>query len=255
MPRQLTICFLSGTPALRKRVAESMRKSWQLVELTDGRLGFDAATFDGVPDCPQNPSADIRVGFKNGDGHWSYVGVESRLHNPSMNFGGFIEEPPEQAEFDRIVGHEFGHALGLEHEHQSPNVKGKCKWNFDYIFKNYSWKNEAEMHHNMDALQDYITGDKHAYVFSTYDKRSLMHYFYKPAAFVEGSKDPCYIKAENRVPSAQDKDAMRVAYGPDIVAAQARTKGMVPDVIRAFPGAEYGKVRDLLNLKSTLLSQ
>src|SRR5437762_1254536 len=51
VPRKLTICFHSGSTAVRKRVANSMRRVWPLATLTEGRLDFDTAAFDSTPDC------------------------------------------------------------------------------------------------------------------------------------------------------------------------------------------------------------
>ena len=51
-----------------------------------------------------------------------------------MNFSGFDIAPPPDSEFARIVIHEFGHALGLEHEHQSPfsSCENEFKWDVIY---------------------------------------------------------------------------------------------------------------------------
>lgn len=59
-------------------------------------------------------------------GSWSYIGTDA-LHLPkesaSMNLG-FVDAA--------TVMHEFGHALGLIHEHQSP-FKGGYEWNKEEV--------------------------------------------------------------------------------------------------------------------------
>jgi hypothetical protein len=50
-----------------------------------------------------------------------------------------------------------------------------------------------------------------------------MHYYFKSGAFQDGERDPCYITENNNAPSDQDTDAIRVAYGPKLVDAQAKT--------------------------------
>ena len=253
IPRKLTICFLAGAQNLRKRVAAAAHRNWPLAELTEGRLDFDPSSLGNTPDCGEG-KADIRVAFDPQEGNFSYVGMESLVRYPSMNLGGLTETSPEPVEFDRIVGHEFGHALGLEHEHKSPGVK-KCEWNFDYISKNYKWKNEREMRSNFETLQDFLVGTRHAFIYSTPDKKSIMYYFFGPEGFINGTKSPCYIKAKNYGSSMLDRNALRIAYGPDAEATQGQMKGLVVDPMKAFPGAEYKGIRDLLNLKTTLLGQ
>lgn len=253
VPRKLTICFHSGSATLRKRVTELMRRIWPLGILTEGRLDFDQISFNDPPDCGQDPKADIRVDFKDGEGYQSYVGVESRLHNPSMNLQGFTETSPTGAEFDRLVGHETGHAIGLEHEHQSP-VAPKCNWNFDYIWKAYSWTSKEEMYDNFKKLQDYILRGSHAYIFSTYDPKSEMHYAFEEFAFNDYKKDPCFI-IQNDVPSDQDKNAIRVAYGSNVVATQTQMKSLLPDIAKSITADEFSKLQPLLKMKADLLNE
>ncbi len=45
---------------------------------------------------------------------------------PTMTFA-WLKDDNEDEEYERVVLHEFGHALGLDHEHQSPNAK--LRWN------------------------------------------------------------------------------------------------------------------------------
>src|SRR5206468_1791046 len=63
-------------------------------------------------------NAMVKVGFIKG-GSWSWIGRDV-LHNPfgeeTMNFGWF-DDNTSDAEFSRVVVHEFGHTLGFVHEH------------------------------------------------------------------------------------------------------------------------------------------
>jgi Astacin (Peptidase family M12A) len=254
VPRKLTVCFLGGTPALRKRVTDAMRRAWPILELTEGRLDFDATTFERTPDCsnPITNAENLRIAFVKGDGHWSYVGVESLQHVPSLNLDGFTENEPAQAEFDRIVGHETGHALGLEHEHQSPAAPD-CGWNFKYLSTAYVWKSDQQMTENFVKLTDFLQGNRHAYVFSSYDIASLMHYFFEPDAFLTGKNSPCYVLSQSYTPSDQDGNAIRVAYGRTAVRTQSVSKGAIPTIFNMFSDQKYIQLQYLLSLKQSLL--
>src|SRR5437868_14082357 len=51
---------------------------------------------------------------------------------PTMNYGWLRDNTPND-EYSRVVLHEFGHALGCVHEHQSP--KFTRKWNTAAVMK------------------------------------------------------------------------------------------------------------------------
>lgn len=64
-------------------------------------------------DVPRHRS-QLRVSFTPGDGNWSYVGNLNRTIAPSqktMNIENLSR---------RVICHEFGHAIGLQHEHLHP---------------------------------------------------------------------------------------------------------------------------------------
>ncbi|MEZ5848394.1 MAG: hypothetical protein R3C70_16730 [Geminicoccaceae bacterium] len=83
--------------------------------------------FDRVDDS-NDPAPDIRIKFDTSS-HSSQIGTDSRLKTEagdfSMEFSDFA--PPED-----VVLHEFGHALGLNHEHQNPEAG--IDWNKAEVF-------------------------------------------------------------------------------------------------------------------------
>ena len=71
--------------------------------------------------------------------------------------------------FRRTVLHEFGHALGFHHEHQSPEAN--ICWNQDSVFDICSDGDDRI------SCTNYLELKKpNKYIYSSYDRRSIMHY-------------------------------------------------------------------------------
>jgi hypothetical protein len=100
----LRVRFLDGTPARHTEVLAHAR-AW----CDHAALEFDQSdAYD----------AQLRVSFAPGRGNWSYVGKDAV--RPDI---GFAQASMNLADIDPgTVLHEFGHALGLEHEHQHPDT-------------------------------------------------------------------------------------------------------------------------------------
>lgn len=78
-------------------------------------------------DFVHNDKPDIRIAFDENDGSWSYIGKDAEtIHKskPTMNFGWLDEG---------VVLHEFGHAIGMIHEHENP--LGGIKWNKEAVYR------------------------------------------------------------------------------------------------------------------------
>ena len=157
----LRVRFIGGTPA-QQATAKTQALWWTAF----ANLHFD---FNNVAD------AEIRVGFDPSDGAWSYVGTDNSgipLNQPTMNLG-FLD--------GGTAGHEFGHAIGLAHEHQNP--AGGIEWNEAVVIQSLSgppnnW-NEAKIRHNvLDKYRaDQVQG-------TAFDPDSIMLYFF-PGSWVK----------------------------------------------------------------------
>jgi len=106
----ITVAFMSGDEKLKQRVRDVARR-WVAPGLANLRLVFN-----------DDPDPDVRIAFQQGDGSWSTVGAT--CHNvpkdkPTMNYG-WIDANSTEEDLRSVVLHEFGHALGLIHEHQNP---------------------------------------------------------------------------------------------------------------------------------------
>jgi hypothetical protein len=126
---EIRVRFLEGDASLKDRV-RTVAERWIAP-------GMAKLTFKWVESAP----ADIRIAFKQGNGSWSYLGTickqirdadESTMSDEelrrvvTMNYGWLTPQSSDD-ELRRVVLHEFGHALGLIHEHQNP--QGGIKWN------------------------------------------------------------------------------------------------------------------------------
>ena len=129
---------------------------------------------------PITENADVKIAFKwstNGKidtASWSYLGTQSQYksqNEPTMNFGWFDVNTTE-TELNRVILHEFGHLLGLIHEHQNP--AGNILWNKPAVYEYYrisqGWTT-AQVDTNIFTKYDETVTN-----YSVYDNTSIMHY-------------------------------------------------------------------------------
>ena len=151
----LRVRFMGGTAA-QQRVAREQAAWW--TEVANLNIAFDNA-----------PNAEFRIAFDANDGAWSYVGTDCRgipLNEPTMNLG-FLD--------GGTAAHEFGHAIGLAHEHQNP--AGGIQWNEAVVIRELAkspnfWDEQTTRH---NVLQRYTADQINGTVF---DPKSIMLYFF-----------------------------------------------------------------------------
>jgi serralysin len=135
----ISISFLDGTDA-QKALVRRFAVEW-ITNLANLRFSWEAP-----------PNTDIRISFKY-NGSWSVIGTTAKnipKNQPTMNFGWLTPDVSDE-EARRVILHEFGHALGLIHEHQSP--VNTIKWNKPAVIADLSgppnnW-DQATIDHNM----------------------------------------------------------------------------------------------------------
>lgn len=111
--------------------------------------------------------AEVRVTFDADDGAWSYVGTDNLnipLHAATLNLGW---------QDQGVILHEFGHMIGLSHEHQNPD--GGIEWNEAKVISDLAgapnfW-DEATVRHNV--LNKYSADQLHG---TEFDPNSVMLY-------------------------------------------------------------------------------
>ncbi|KAB8067057.1 Metalloprotease [Aspergillus leporis] len=159
--KQLHVRFLSGTEYVKEKV-RFFAQQWE----RHARIDF---IFD------DSPNAEIRVDFVPHAGSWSYLGrhnLQIPADQPTMNFGWFDENSTDE-EFSRTTLHEFGHALGLLHEHMSPAAN--IPWDRDKVYRYYmgppnNWT-RAQVDQNLFHRYDPSTAR-----YSRFDPYSIMLY-------------------------------------------------------------------------------
>ncbi len=155
----INVKFLSGSKALQEKV-KKLAKVWE---------SHANVKFNFVTSGPSN----IRVKLGTGEGHYSYIGTVSNLIPGSEQTMALDTQDLGQSDaaWQRTVQHEFGHAIGLLHEHSSP-VSG-IQWKKKKIYQHYAkmgWSKE-------DVDQQVFATYAVAYTNGTkYDSKSIMHY-------------------------------------------------------------------------------
>lgn len=242
--RHLEVCFIDGSDALHQVFVE-VSPRW----LDQTSLTFDFGSPPHYRSCVASHPSDIRVAFVPGDS-WSWIGTDSlkpeHLDNTSLNIAYADVPPPgspNRAQLEGTILHEVGHALGFEHEHQSPDAQ--CDQEFDWpkIYDIYGkasgWSKEM-IDFNFKAL---VASER---LWTTpYDQKSIMHYYFEPWMFKKGEASKCFV-GHNETLSETDKSLIRAAY-PVEVAAQDQ-------VFQDRADAASAKLADL-NLNSTQLSR
>lgn len=143
-------------------------------------------------------------------GSWSYLGSSNlriAADKPTMNFGWFNDNTPDD-EFSRTIIHEFGHALGCVHEHQSPAAT--IPWNRDAVYAYY------RIHDGWDKpevdAQIFFEWEAAEVQFTPFDPASIMEYPVPAELTING-----FSIGWNRVLSEGDKAFIREMYPKRIV--------------------------------------
>lgn len=238
--RTIRVAFRGGDESLHKQI-EVTAKEWsrhanitfQFRDKDDKFLKWSPGNF--------RFEADIRISFDypKQPGYWSLVGADSvnpevvAPDEPSMNFQSFDRQLPSH--WRSTVLHEFGHALGLEHEHQSPASKcvEEVRWDDDpgyvpttqpqsgtYIedgqnrfpgVRRYlsgppnNWTDEQ-----IDGALREITPSSNAKI-GTFDPDSIMIYHFPEWMYKSRAKSPCYVPERENL-STQDQTEIAETY-------------------------------------------
>jgi Astacin (Peptidase family M12A) len=215
---QLKICFFKDPDFARWHSSRSL-----VLKLYGEILVNTTLTAKDVGICGKQ-DADLRVVFKNTDGDWSDVGVEARkekLNMPTMGLNSLAKEGPT-ADAIGTTRHEILHSVGLEHEHQRPDID--CGFVSPFIIKrNLARDGEIwtipEIKNNFNKIKSYLSLCK-AYTkiskkcdyYTEFDKNSVMLYQLDKAYFKRGHYSECYIRNQNNELSDLDINTLKLTY-------------------------------------------
>jgi hypothetical protein len=130
----------------------------------------------------------VKISFDPDGGAWSLVGKDAiNQKGPTMNLGWFDVS---------TVLHEFGHVLGMIHEHQSPLGKS-IDWNQNEVFK---WARETQGWNEEETKKNILDKyNKNMINGSDFDPLSVMLYFF-PAKLTmnhRGTKQNLRLSADD----------------------------------------------------------
>jgi|GEM_PF-6104223 len=172
----LPVCFLDGNEKQRQCVRE-IAPEW-----TRGG-GANGIVFEFV----SGSSAAVKISFRPDQGYWSLVGnaakTDAVADRATLTLPNLSEDPTDEHTRFYVL-HEFGHVLGLLHEHEHPDAG--FQWNVDKIVDDLlhnEFKNRSRQ-----FVQDWVSQEITAVYSADYrcdktmafDQHSIMIYPIRP---------------------------------------------------------------------------
>lgn len=201
------------------------------------RRGFQAWKDLGIglefQEVDDRGEAEIRIGFMQGDGSWSYVGREIidlglSVNERTMNFGWDLTR--NEREIDTAI-HEIGHTMGFPHEHQNPNAG--IEWDEEAVYRALgrppnNWSRQKTFHNIIRKIDpDTVQG-------SSWDPDSIMHYPF-PAGLIRRPEE--YRNGIRPAGGLSERDRQWVlSFYPALEPAYPELEIFSPEFLSITPG-------------------
>jgi Matrixin len=157
----LKVRFLDGSPALQSKVEDAANR-W----LEYANLKFEFG---------DDKKAQLRVSFKQ-DGDWAFLakdGLDVPALQPNVNFGS-LTDTSSREDVEVVVLHEFGHVLGLQHEHSNP--ASTLKWDRPAVYKFFAAPPNYWSRVDVDQHVFAIWPPAYFPIHKVFDRQSIMMY-------------------------------------------------------------------------------
>lgn len=159
---KLSVSFLDGSEA-QKNLVKQYVPQWTTAQGAPVKFVFDNGSH-----------GHIRITF-NGNGNWSNIGRQARdvrVPLPTMSLED-VRAGSSETVARLVILHEFGHALGLRHEHQHP--ASGIAWNEEIVYADMAargWSRAKTKRNILDAFSvNYMCKGA-----QTFDPNSIMLY-------------------------------------------------------------------------------
>lgn len=234
----ISVCFFDGRQQARDRVAR-IAGNWSV----GTGIRFDFGPTGNRRTCDIAKPSNIRVSFL-GEGYSSYVGAVARQipsNRQTLNLAGMDRVGGFSAYEDGVVLHEFGHAIGFEHEHQSPISGCQEEFDWDILPLLLQWPID-QIKRNMQRLN--VSSNM---LYTAFDNKSIMLYSLDRRAFKNPDQAKCYIPAPNNNISSIDRKAAADVY-PSFASSGTQAPSAAPMTEPVGSPMAQSKLRELADL-------